>query len=276
MKWGMCLSGGVAYGLANVGIINVLEENDLRPNYIAGSSMGAIVGALWAMGHSGTDLLKLSHSLSLWNVLEFTKKPLKGGLHGGIFLQKLEKHLAPHLGGACIGDCKIPFLCVAGRVKKPIPWHRIAEPAFVKIYHDSVEQHVFSDDTPIISALLASSAIPVVCAPAVIDGEEYIDLVSFGALPARALKKHAAPDVIIGTDTEPSYGAAEKFLPREWKAFIKNSRKEFERDLQMCDLVLAPRLTGSPFAFHHSEKFVAAGSRSAARAMGEIRRLLKS
>ncbi|MDR0659903.1 MAG: patatin-like phospholipase family protein [Prevotellaceae bacterium] len=59
---GLVLSGGGAKGLAHVGVIKALEENDIPIDYITGTSMGAIVGGLYAIGYSPDDMIKLFSS----------------------------------------------------------------------------------------------------------------------------------------------------------------------------------------------------------------------
>lgn len=61
-KVGLVLSGGGAKGLTHIGIIRALEENNIPIDYIAGTSMGAIVGSLYAMGYSPDDMEKLLKS----------------------------------------------------------------------------------------------------------------------------------------------------------------------------------------------------------------------
>lgn len=56
------MSGGGAKGLTHIGIIRALEENNIPIDYIAGTSMGAIVGSLYAMGYSPDDMEKLLKS----------------------------------------------------------------------------------------------------------------------------------------------------------------------------------------------------------------------
>ena len=70
---GLVLSGGGAKGIAHIGVIKRLEEAGLRIDYITGTSMGSLVGALYAIGYSSTQLTNLAKSTS-WNQL-FTEKP---------------------------------------------------------------------------------------------------------------------------------------------------------------------------------------------------------
>jgi NTE family protein len=75
-KIGLVLSGGGAKGLAHVGVIKVLEEAGIIPDYISGTSMGSIVGGLYAIGYSAEDLSKLNHSIN-WSVLLSDNIPLR-------------------------------------------------------------------------------------------------------------------------------------------------------------------------------------------------------
>ena len=61
-KVGLVLSGGGAKGLTHIGIIRALEENNIPIDYIAGTSMGAIIGSLYAMGYSPDDMVDLLKS----------------------------------------------------------------------------------------------------------------------------------------------------------------------------------------------------------------------
>ena len=61
-KVGLVLSGGGAKGITHIGIIRALEENNIPIDYITGTSMGAIVGSLYAMGYSPDDMEKLLKS----------------------------------------------------------------------------------------------------------------------------------------------------------------------------------------------------------------------
>lgn len=70
---GLVLSGGGAKGIAHIGVIKKLEEAGVRIDYITGTSMGSLVGALYAIGYTSTQLTEIAKS-SNWNQL-FTEKP---------------------------------------------------------------------------------------------------------------------------------------------------------------------------------------------------------
>ncbi len=274
MTWGLALSGGAAYGLANAGVLKVLEHEGLKPNYIAGSSMGAIVGALYAFTGSTAVLDELTSSLTMRNVARWSDEPLKNGLHGGIFSQEISKHIHDIVGDATIGDCKIPFVCIAGRVKAPITWHKIVMPGFADEVTASIEPVTFEPETKLLEALMATSAIPVIFSPVKIAEEEYIDLVHFGAIPARSLRAVYHPDVIIGTNTTPVYKDLMKYLPQGWQEFMQRGYNEMAISKDACDLVISPAMTGAPFRFDKAAEFVKAGEEAVEQALSDIKKLI--
>jgi NTE family protein len=75
-KIGLVLSGGGAKGLAHIGVLKVLEEAGIIPDYISGTSMGSIVGGLYAIGYTAEDLSRLNHSVN-WSVLLSDITPLR-------------------------------------------------------------------------------------------------------------------------------------------------------------------------------------------------------
>src|SRR4051812_31772093 len=73
-KIGLTLSGGGAKGIAHIGILQAIDSAGLNVNYITGTSMGSIMGALYAAGYSGNDLEKIARDLDWGNL--FSGKPL--------------------------------------------------------------------------------------------------------------------------------------------------------------------------------------------------------
>src|SRR5690606_20331318 len=58
-SFGLVLSGGGARGFAHIGVLKVLEEEGLRPDYITGTSMGSIIGGLYSIGYSAAQIEEL-------------------------------------------------------------------------------------------------------------------------------------------------------------------------------------------------------------------------
>src|SRR6185503_16166454 len=59
VRWALALSGGIARGIAHIGVLRALEEEGIRPDLVVGTSMGSLVGALWASGKSSAELREL-------------------------------------------------------------------------------------------------------------------------------------------------------------------------------------------------------------------------
>lgn len=109
---GLVLGGGAAFGLAHIGVIKVLEEEGIAVDVIVGSSMGALIGGLWAAGYHAADLEKMA--------LEFKKRsnliklidvvfPLSGLISG----KAVMAWLYSKYGKRTFRDTKIPLKVVA-------------------------------------------------------------------------------------------------------------------------------------------------------------------
>ena len=96
---GLCLSGGGALGFAHIGVIQSLEDHGIRPTHIVGSSMGAIVGTLYAAGYSPPQMLQLIKDDKLYKVtklMTFHPSFFKSGLSDHNLLRTLIHELIPH------------------------------------------------------------------------------------------------------------------------------------------------------------------------------------
>ncbi len=113
-KLALVLSGGAAKGYAHIGVLKVLEKNNIKPDLIVGTSMGALVGGMYASGKSCDELIKVAQDFnSLGNF------SLSGTLFRGHLLntRKVDKVLMQQLGDFKQENCKIPFVAVATELK---------------------------------------------------------------------------------------------------------------------------------------------------------------
>jgi len=109
---GLALGGGGARGLAHVGVLKVLKENNLEINYIAGTSIGAVIGAWLALGKPLAELEDVCLSFNrskAWQELVDIGNPRYSLLAG----KKIKKFLQKIFGSKTFSDCKIPFAVVA-------------------------------------------------------------------------------------------------------------------------------------------------------------------
>ncbi len=133
-KWALVLMGGGSRGLAHIGILNVLQKNGLTPDIIVGTSMGAVIGGLFASGISPTKLKEIANDFNLNNFIErpnlpFIKKKSQINILDFLMLEsyksrllkklglnredKMEAYLRNLIGEVCIEELPVKFACNA-------------------------------------------------------------------------------------------------------------------------------------------------------------------
>ena len=186
-KVGIALSCGGAKSLAHVGVIQILEEAGVRVQAIAGSSMGAYVGALWAAGFDGAALAELAAEFDsrrkLWKLADLNLVPRRGFVRG----KRLERLLERSLGDRRFSDLDIDLSIVATRLH-------------------SLERAVIRRGR-LVDAIRASCAMPGVFVPVELeDGHEYFDGGVVSPVPVREL---SGVDKIIAVSTLPDIRSAD-------------------------------------------------------------------
>jgi len=210
-KVGLVLSGGGAKGLAHIGLLKVLEEHNIPIDYIAGTSIGAIIGGLYASGFSPDDILELfkSDDFRLWSTgrldkedlyyfkkkdelpdwmkVDITKKKNKIKIVFPLnlvperqmdfaFMQLLSQTTA-----ACDGNfdnLMVPFRCVS-----------------TDIYNNKA---VISSSGDVGEAIRASMTFPLIYKPIEKDGMLLFDGGIVNNFPTDIMKEDFNPDIIIG------------------------------------------------------------------------------
>ena len=166
---GLALSSGGAKGLAHVGVIQVLEENGIEVDVVAGCSMGAYVAAIWGYGCDGKAMEKLAREVEgrwgVWRLVDPVFPPREGFIRG----QAVKKRLQRTIGDVQFAELERPIRVVA-----------------TNLY--TLDRVVFSSGD-VASAVHASVAIPGVCAPVTIDGETYVDGGIADPMPVDVLKE---------------------------------------------------------------------------------------
>jgi len=179
-KIGVALSGGGLRGLAHLGVLQVLEEAGIPVDVAAGTSMGGIVAGLYAAGVPVQDLVSVGKKLG---IMDFASPD---GRWQGLFgHKKLAQFLADLLGAQDITfeDLRIPAAVVAADVE--------------------TGELVVLDEGPLIPALLATSAFPIVFSPMYYRGRWLIDGGTLNNLPVDVVRQMGA-DRVIGVDVPPS------------------------------------------------------------------------
>lgn len=189
-KLGLALSSGGARGLAHVGVLQVLEENGIEIHAIAGSSMGAYVGSLWAAGFSGTKLGELAAEMqdrrTLWRLADPIVPPVKGLFRG----LKAKVHLERSLGELRFED--------------------LERELFVVTLDIDTRERVVISKGKISDAVHASCAMPGIIAPVLLDGRRCVDGGVVDPVPVGVLKKYSDVDKILAVSVIPTFEDVDK------------------------------------------------------------------
>ena len=173
-KLGLALGAGGSRGIAHIGFLEALEDAGIKPDYIVGCSMGAVVGGAYA---AGIDLKTMKQAVFKLRLLDLiTPAKQKGGMFG---TQKMRNLIAKHVGDISFEDLTIPF-------------HSIAV--------DMLTQRVveFSEGS-VVDAIVASASIPAIFHPLVKDGMHLVDGCVLERVPAMRVKALGA-DVVVAVD----------------------------------------------------------------------------
>ena len=173
-KVGLALGGGATLGGAHVGVLRALEETELSIDYIAGTSIGAMVGALYAFGMPVNEIEQIALDLD-WPDISGLALSKRGLLNN----DEMGKLLDQHLGDVYFEDADIPFAAVTTDI--------------------STGEKVILDGGDVSEAVKASTCIPVLFEPIEYNGRLLVDGGLKESVPLSAIQKMGA-EYTIGVD----------------------------------------------------------------------------
>ena len=174
---GLTLSGGGAKGIAHIGVIQALLDNNIHPDIISGTSAGSIIGALYAAGRSPEDITTCVADSSFLKIFRMVGIP-----------------------GA--GLVKLDYL--AERLSEFIPinsFEALKHPLHVCATNLNLGKPVIFSAGTLFDKVMASCAVPWLFKPVVIDGQLFADGGITNNLPAQAIRDHC--DILIGSNVKP-------------------------------------------------------------------------
>ncbi|MDD3487364.1 MAG: patatin-like phospholipase family protein [Candidatus Moranbacteria bacterium] len=187
-KIGLALGSGGARGLAHIGVIKVLEENNIPIDFIAGSSIGAMIGGFYAAGLSIKEIEEIALNTSWRQIFSVLLDPhLKHGLISG---KKVEEFIENYVNEKKFEESKIPFAAVATDLK--------------------TGEIVILDKEEMTPAIRASISIPLVFKPVEIAGRTLSDGGLSAPVPVEIVRNMGA-DVVIAVNLE------KRYCDEEWK-----------------------------------------------------------
>lgn len=285
-KLGIVLSGGAAKGLAHIGVLKVLEEIGVHPDYIGGTSMGSIIAGLYAMGYDANAIEKMVSSIDWEEFLndkirrtnlsneekedfdrfiltlpvEKKKILIPSGVKTGQNFSTLLSQMAFHVHHVDdFSKLPVPFLCVATDIE--------------------TGEAVVLRKGYLPDAIRASMAIPTIFTPVEIDGHILVDGGLINNFPVDEVKSMGA-DVIIGVDVSFREKTRQdlKSLSNIFdQSVFFHGRANNIRNRQLCDILIDPPIGeyGSA-SFTSADSLIARGERATRSQLPKIIRLLDS
>lgn len=279
---GYALSGGGARGYAQIGILKVLEEEGIYPSYICGTSIGALVGACYALGYSAKELEDLLLALKINDLLDdrFQRREIYIGQkrwpeYGNLNLD-IGRDWLPRLPASLyIGNRLNLELARISLAAASYPDYRDFPIPFSCVATDLVsgEGVVFSSG-PLMQALRASISVPSVMAPFAFDGRTYIDGGVAQNFPVREVRQLGA-DVVLGLKVNSHLNSAQELdnvVEIINQTVNIGMTRNINAHLDLCELLLEPDLSQfSNTDFHRAAEIIAAGELHARQLLPEIR-----
>lgn len=242
---GLALGGGGARGLCHIEFIKVLDDLHIQPSIIAGTSMGAIIGAFYAAGLSGEEMTELIDRISLrelTQLLDFSILSPSGLVKGARVTEFLDEHLPVKR----FEDLEIPLKIVATDF-----WHR---------------EEVIFDSGDLIPAIRASISIPGIFEPVINNGVVMVDGGAVNPVPMSVI--HDLCDFLIavdvsGTNTPPKRNKIPTMFTAVMTFFqiMETSINREQREIFTPDIYLRPKLENVQILdFHRDEEIRASVS----------------
>lgn len=212
-KLGVALSGGGVKGFAHAGALKALEEFGYRPDIIAATSAGAVAGALYAAGYTPVEICDMFKNKGFTNFTQLTI-PTAGLFSPNKFVSFLRSKIAYKN----IEDLPIPLRIVASDL-------------------DHGQRTVFTHGS-LPERVMASSTVPIVFPPTVIDGVHYVDGGVFCNFPVDVIREQC--QLVIGVNVSP-------LVPTQYKQTIVEIalrsynfmfRANTKEDGKLCDILV--------------------------------------
>jgi len=252
--WGLALGGGAARGFAHVGVLQVLEENGLRPTVVTGTSAGSLVAAMYATGMKGAELERLALGMEEATLTDWSLPILGRGVLRG---DALERYVRQAVGGRTLENMALPLGILATDLQ-------------------SGRGVLFRRGDAAI-AVRASSAVPGVFTPVLISGREYVDGGLVAPVPVSQARDMGA-EVVLAVDISkgPEVGPVSGALSVLLQTFDIMGQSINRYELAKATVVIRPALVGVGSAdFAARAQSIAAGRAAMQAALPALRQALQ-
>lgn len=259
---GIALGGGAAKGLAHIGVLKALEEARVPIDFIAGTSMGAVVGGWYAMDGNIASMEEFVSALERKERESLAKMSIKKG-RPRVKDESIMKIIDKHFGERRFESCKIPFRAVATDVKNG--------------------DEIIISEGKIANAIKASAAIPIIFDSVEIGGKYLVDGGMVNPIPADVVREMGA-DIVLAVDVSTKWfdvsslsgsSLSLRNIQSIFYALIAVFGYQISKEkLKKADVVIKPPVLGYKMLdFRRAEDIIAAGYKTARGHYGEICRL---
>ena len=272
-KVALALSGGGARGLSQIGVLKSLEENNIVPDMIVGTSIGAIVGGLYSSGYSTDELDSITKSIDWKSKLSFSEKyqreflflEQKKTLDKGLFTVSLDG-LKPVLPTSLSSGNQITqilnVLLLNAKFRPLKNFYDLKIPFIAVATNLDNGKRVMLDSGNITESIKASITFPLLYSPTEINGSELVDGGLTANIPVEPAKKLGADFVIAINSTSPLKSFEELKDPINTADQIISITMEQinEKQLAQADVVITPDIGNhSSTDFSHIDNMVDKG-----------------
>lgn len=255
-KVGVALGGGGARGFAEIGVLRVLEQERIPIDVVVGTSVGSLIGALYADSGSVLDAEFLATEVTDEDLFDYRALAfLSGGLVKG---EKLERFLEKHLKHRAIESMAVPFAAVAVELR--------------------TGRTVVFDRGPIARAVHASCAIPGVFVPVEIDGRAFVDGGVTEPVPVGPSRARGA-DVVIAVSIPAAVPGETPRTPVGvvYHAVSIMAAEIGRRSAREADVVIEPDVGDVAYDdFSQKRRLISAGEVAARAALPAIRSAIEA
>ena len=252
-KLGLALGGGAARGFAHIGVLQVLEEEGIKPTLVVGTSAGSVVAAFYASGKTASQLQWLADTMDESQFTDWANPFTGRGMLRG---EALGKYVNSQLNGMKIEDMKMPLGIVATDLR--------------------TGDGILFQRGDVATAVRASSAVPSVFEPVRIGGKDYVDGGLVSPVPVRYAKQMGA-DIVLAIDisSRPEDAKTSDLLKVLLQTFSIMGKSISQLELAQADVVVRPALPDVGSAeFSARKKSIEAGRAAMKQALPQLKALM--
>ena len=286
----LVLSGGGARGFAHIGVLEVLDSAHIPVDLIVGTSMGAIIGGLYAAGYSAKELEKMAESTNwadVFNLSDDSRRPER------TFGRKDEKtsllslrfngFFKPVLPQAISSGQRLTMLLNSLVINAPYGTeedflHNLRLPLIVLATDIVTGTRRLITHGDLTAAIRASATVPLRFYPLAHDSALLVDGGLLSNVPIDVAKDTAGSDIVIASNTTSELRNRSE-IASPWdvadQVITLMMRRENITQMQRADLIMTPELEhGAPDDFQKADLYIEAGRQAARKALPQLREIL--